>query len=160
VSVLRRLKEVVDIYLPDFKYGDDKISFKYSKVKHYSRIAFLAIKEMLRQKGKLEMEKNGLAQKGVIVRHLILPNNLENSYLVLDKLSLLDLNLYISLLGQYVPCYEAKNFPEINRELTKEEFNNVLQHFLELGFHNGWIQEPGKGENLVPDFTKSNPFSV
>ena len=158
IKIIRKIKNVVDIYLPDFKYGDDKIGLRYSGIKNYSEIALKAISEMLKQKGELTIDKNGLAQKGVIVRHLILPNNIENSYLALEKLSHLSLNLYLSLLGQYTPCYKASYYPEINRDLTQEEFEKVFQYMIKIGFHNGWVQEPGKGKNLVPDFNKGNPF--
>ena len=157
--ILKKLEGLIDIYLPDFKYGDDEVGLKYSGIENYSEITSLAISEMIKQNGMLKFDKNGIAEKGIIVRHLILPNNIENSYLALEKLSRLSLDLYISLLGQYIPCYKAKEFPEVNRKLTEEEFDNVFRYFLKLGFHNGWVQEAGRGENLTPDFNKKNPFT-
>ena len=158
LHIIRELEGLIDIYLPDFKYGDDKVGLKYSGIKNYPEIAFLAISEMIKQNGMLKFDKNGIAKKGIIVRHLILPNNIENSYFVLRKLSHLSLDLYVSLLGQYTPCYRVGEFPEINRKLTEEEFNHVFQYLLSLGFHNGWVQEPGKGDDLVPDFNRPHPF--
>ena len=156
-EAIQQLKGIVDIYLPDFKYGDDKLAQKYSKVSNYSSIAFRAIKEMFSQVGLLQI-KNGIAQKGVIIRHLILPSNVNNSLLALDKLREIDKDLTISLMSQYVPVYQAYKYPEINRPVNQREKERVYNYFKKLGFHNGWIQlEPE--DDLLPDFTKKNPFS-
>ena len=157
IDDLKRLKGLVDIYLPDFKYGDDKIAWKYSRAKNYSAVALQSIKEMFAQVGILKIGSNGVAQKGVIVRHLILPNNLENSFLSLRLLSKISKDLMISLMSQYYPVYKAKEYPEINRKLTQEEFTQVYNYFKKIGFHSGWIQEGGD-DNLLPDFQKKNPF--
>lgn len=157
VSVLREMKGLIDIYLPDFKYGDDKIAWRYSGVKHYSSTALKAIREMFSQVGLLKLDKNSLARKGIIVRHLILPNNIENSFLALKMLSTISRDITLSLMSQYCPVYKAKDYPEINRKVTKEEFTKVFNYFLSLGFHDGWTQE-NANDNLLPDFRKKNPF--
>jgi len=176
VSMLKKLDGLVDIYLPDFKYGNNELGFKYSGIKNYVEKAKTAIKEMLRQVGNLKLSKDEIAQKGVLVRHLILPNNIENSLKVLEYLKEIDNNLYISLMSQYEPINKAKDFPEIrtcslrsrtlflalleiNRNITKEEFKRVFDYFKELGFENGWVQEMGSNAILMPDFTKDNPFN-
>jgi putative pyruvate formate lyase activating enzyme len=159
VDLLQKLQGLVDVYLPDFKYGNDELGFKYSGVKNYAEKATAAIQEMLKQVGHLQLSSKNIAQKGVIVRHLILPNNVENSLRVLDYLKEIDKNLWISLMAQYEPLYKAKNFPEINRNIIQEEFEAVLHHWQELGFHHGWTQEIGSNLSLLPDFTRENPFA-
>ena len=159
VDLLQKLQGLVDVYLPDFKYGNDELGFKYSGVKNYAEKATAAIQEMLKQVGHLQLSSKNIAQKGVIVRHLILPNNVENSLRVLDYLKEIDKNLWISLMAQYEPLYKAKDFPEINRNITQEEFEAVLHRWQELGFHHGWTQEIGSNLSLLPDFTRENPFA-
>ncbi len=157
VSVLKRLKGLVDIYLPDFKYGDDKIAWRYSGVKNYSSIAFKAIQEMFSQVGLLKLDDNSIAKKGIIVRHLILPSNTENSFSVLKLLSQINKDIAVSLMNQYCPVYKAKDYPEINRKVIQEEFIKVLDYFSSLGFNNGWTQED-TDDTLLPDFQKKDPF--
>ena len=163
VEMLKTLEGLVDIYLPDFKYGNDELGFKYSGVKNYSQKAKAAIKEMLKQVGTLKLSKDEIAQKGVLIRHLILPNNIENSFLVLDILKEIEketgLNLYLSLMTQYEPTNKAKDFPEINRNITQKEFKTVYDYFQKSGFENGWVQEIDSHDILMPDFTKENPFN-
>lgn len=159
VPMLKKLEGLVDIYLPDFKYGDNELGFKYSGIKDYVEKTKVAIKEMLRQAGNLKLSKKEIAQKGVMVRHLILPNNIENSLKVLKYLKEIDSNLSISLMSQYEPTNKAKDFPEINRNITQEEFERVFDYFRVLGFENGWVQEMGSNATLMPDFTKDNPFN-
>jgi uncharacterized Fe-S radical SAM superfamily protein PflX len=104
--MLKELEGLVDIYLPDFKYSDDELALKYSGIKNYAQTTFEAIKEMWRQVGELKIE-NGTARKGLIVRHLILPNNTENSLGVLNLLTKIDTKIHISLMSQYQPFYKV-----------------------------------------------------
>lgn len=157
-QLLKKMEGLVDIYLPDFKYGDDKIALKYSNAKNYSKIAEKAIREMLRQVGNLKLER-GIAKKGIIVRHLILPDNLENSFEALKIIASVDKNIYLSLMNQYYPLHNAKKFSEINKPVSKEEFEKVLDFALSLGLENGWVQQEGSSKTLVPDFTKEKPFN-
>jgi len=159
VEMLKKLEGLVDIYLPDFKYGDNELGFRYSGVKNYAEKATEAIKEMLRQVGNLKLSKKEIAQNGVLVRHLILPNNIENSIKVLDLLKEINSDLYINLMTQYEPIGKAKDFPEINRIITQKEFETVFDHLIKLEFLNGWTQEMGSNDSLLPDFTKETPFS-
>lgn len=158
VKMLKGLQGLVDIYLPDFKYGSSALGWKYSGVKNYPHKAEKAIREMLRQVGHLKLSSSQIAKKGVLVRHLILPNHLENSFQVLDYLKKIDPKIDISLLTQYEPLYRAHEFKEINRRLTQEEFETVYHYFQTLGFRKGWYQEMGSSEIFVPDFTKPQPF--
>jgi len=155
--VLKQLGGLIDIYLPDFKYGDDKVAWRYSGVKKYSSVALKAIREMFYQVGLLKLDDNAIAQKGIIVRHLILPNNTKNSFLALKMLSKISRDITVSLMSQYCPVYKARYYPEINKKITQEEFKKVFNYFLSLGFHNGWTQE-NANDNLLPDFRKKNPF--
>ncbi len=159
MEILKKMRGKIDIYLPDFKYGDDEIGFKCSGIKNYSVVAAKALKEMLAQTGYLKIE-NELAVKGVIVRHLILPNNLENSFLALEKIAAVDRNLHLSLMSQYFPAHRAKSFPELSRPLIKEEFEAVCEKMEAIGFANGWFQELSSAPCLLPDFNKINPFNT
>jgi putative pyruvate formate lyase activating enzyme len=158
IEMLKEIEGVVDIYLPDFKYGIDEVGEKYSGIENYSRIAQEIIKEMIRQKGNLVI-KNGIAQKGVIVRHLVLPNNLKNSKKALEVLASIDKNIHLSLMSQYYPLNNASEYPEINRPLKKEEWQEICDYAISLGFENGWIQDELSNKILIPDFKKISPFS-
>lgn len=160
VAILKELAGLVNIYLPDFKYGDDAAGIKYSKVNNYSKVAKAALIEMLKQVGHIKIDSRGLAQEGIIVRHLILPNNLDNSFKALKILADIDKNFAISLMNQYHPLYRADIFPEINREVTLKEFETVFQYLLKQGMENGWVQEAESAARLIPDFLKNNPFST
>ena len=160
VSTLKQLEPFVDIYLPDFKYADDSLGEKLSKVPRYSRIAINAIAEMIRQKGNsLLLDKNGLARQGVIIRHLVLPGYVENS---IDALHLIrkhfGTQVTISVMSQYFPPDPVKNHPELGRKLFNAEYEAILQTIDNLGFENGFIQEMDSAENYIPDFDKENPF--
>ncbi len=158
VEMIRGLKGVVDIYLPDFKYGDDQLAKKYSGIDGYVEKAKAAIKEMLDQAGHLQVSEKGVARKGVIVRHLILPNNIRNSLMVLALLGEIDKNIYIHLMAQYEPLNRAKEFPELNRTIAQKELDQVFDRLVALGFENGWVQDLESHASLLPDFTKINPF--
>ncbi|KKQ40040.1 MAG: Radical SAM domain protein [Candidatus Magasanikbacteria bacterium GW2011_GWA2_37_8] len=158
IEILKQMEGLVDIYLPDFKYSDDDLAEKYSGIKNYFAITKTAIVEMYRQVGLLKI-KNNIATRGLIVRHLVLPSAIENSKKVLETIAKLDNNIHIALMNQYYPMYNAKNFSEINRPVSETEFNNVYDKLLDLGFTNGWVQGEKSQTNLIPDFTKSNPFS-
>jgi len=158
VYILKELAGLIDIYLPDFKYGDENAGYKYSNIKKYPLTAIRAIKEMLNQVGQLKFDESGLATRGMIIRHLVLPNNLENSFKALEMLARIDKNIYFSLMNQYVPLYRAREFNEINRQLSGVEYQQVVDYFYELGLANGWIQAGASQTTLVPDFKKEQPF--
>jgi putative pyruvate formate lyase activating enzyme len=159
IKILKEMEGLVDIYLPDFKYGDDALAFKYSGVKNYVKTAKESIKEMFRQVGNLKISEDGIAKRGVIVRHLILPNNLENSFKALEYIKEIDKDIYVNLMSQYEPVDGANDFAEINRTVTKKEFESVFDYLVKLGFENGWVQELESHSAFLPDFTKENPFA-
>ena len=154
VETIKKLDGYIDIYLPDLKYYDDDLAFKYSGVKNYFENATSAIKEMYNQVGSPVLDENGMMKKGLIIRHLVLPNNLQNSKDVLKWINdNIDKKVFVSVMAQYFPTNKAKDFPEINRKLTKEEYEEIENYLYSLDLDNGYIQELGEHEEeYVPDF--------
>ncbi len=147
VETLRMLEGYIDIYLPDFKYYYNELGKKYSNVENYFEIVTKAIKEMYRQVGTPKLNEKGIMQKGLMIRHLIIPNQIENSKQVLKWIKEnLDNNIYVSIMAQYFPTYKAKELDEINRKLTKQEYDEVENYLYELDLDNGYIQELGEHE--------------
>ena len=147
VETLKLLEGYVDIYLPDLKYYYDDLAKKYSKVDNYFEIATKAIQEMYRQVGAPVLDENGVMKKGLMIRHLILPNEVQNSKKVLKWVKEnIDSNVYVSIMAQYFPTYKAKEIPEIARKITKEEYEKVENYLYELDLENGYIQELGEHE--------------
>jgi len=157
LEILKEMVGLIDIYLPDFKYSNDELGFKYSGIKNYSSVADKAIREMYHQVGLFQEEK-GIGKRGLIVRHMVLPGALENSCGVLEILRKIDSQIHIALMNQYYPLYNAKKYPEINCIVTEKEFDEVYNKLLDLGFVNGWVQGEKSQEVFVPDFNKANPF--
>ncbi|MCL5090385.1 MAG: radical SAM protein [Patescibacteria group bacterium] len=150
---------IVDIYLPDFKYAFEDLAVKYSNAPGYPKIAQEAILEMQSQVGDLLIDENNIARKGLIVRHLVLPGYLENTKKCLEFIRSVSDNVNLSLMSQYNPTYKASEYPEINRLLIREEYDQVLGVIRDLEFKNGWVQEfGGVAECLNPDFKKEKPF--
>ena len=147
VETLKLLEGYIDVYLPDLKYAENELAFKYSKIDNYFEIATKAILEMIRQVGVPKFNTNGIIEKGVIVRHLVLPNNIENSKKVLKWIKEnLPKEVYISIMAQYFPTYKAKEIDDLNRKLTKEEWEEIQDYINELEFENGYVQELGEHE--------------
>ena len=147
VETLKLLEGYIDIYLPDLKYYYDELGKKYSKVDNYFEIATSAIKEMYRQVGIPQLNEKGIMQKGLMIRHLILPNQIENSKNVLKWIKEnMNNNIYVSIMAQYFPTYKARELDELNRKLTREEYEEVENHLYELNLENGYIQELGEHE--------------
>lgn len=147
VETLKLLEGYVDIYLPDLKYYYDELGKKYSKVDNYFEIATSAIKEMYRQVGAPKLNEQGVMQKGLMIRHLILPNQTENSKKVLNWIKEnIDNDVYVSVMAQYFPTYKAQELDELNRKLTREEYDEVENYLYELDLENGYIQELGEHE--------------
>lgn len=157
LEIIKAMDGLVDIYLPDLKYSNDDIALKYSGIKNYVETADSAIREMLRQVGHLQINEEGIATRGLLVRHLILPNNLENSFGVIDHLSKIDKNIQVSLMKQFSPMFRAANFPEINCLVTADEAEQIFNYLVAMDMH-GWIQEDDCPEIFIPDFRKPNPF--
>lgn len=153
VQNLKKLDGLVDIYLPDFKYSDDDLAWEYSHAKGYRKIAFDAISEMRRQQPDDLFGDDGMMQKGVIVRHLVLPNALENTKGVLQDISSIDDTMYVSLMGQYFPTPNVENHPILSRRITEDEYDQATQAFFDAGLQNGFSQELDSAtEEYVPDF--------
>ena len=165
VESLRTLEGLIDIYLPDFKYMDSAIAKAYSHAPDYPEVAEASLREMIRQVGAgLKVDDDGIAYRGLIVRHLVLPGHIDNSLAVLDKLSAISNQLStfnpirLSLMAQYFPPREGLPAP-LDRTFSAEEYGRVVARAEELGLTEGWIQELGAQENYRPDFTKEeNPF--
>ena len=147
VETIKMLEGYIDIYLPDLKYAEDNLGLEYSKVKNYFEIATTAIKEMYRQVGSPKLNNDGIIEKGLIIRHLILPSNIENSKKVLKWIKEnMDKDVYVSVMAQYFPTYKAKQIENINRKLTKEEYEEIENYLYDLDIENGYIQELGEHE--------------
>ena len=137
VETLKELEGYIDVYLPDFKYASNELGEKYSRVKNYYDYCLPAIKEMYRQVGAPKLDENGLIKKGLIIRHLILPNNVENTKKVLEIITQnFPPEVYISLMAQYFPTGDAKNIPELNRKISQEEYKQIEQYVEKLNIQN------------------------
>ena len=153
VQNLKKLDGLVDIYLPDFKYSDDDLAWEYSHAKVYRKIDFDLISEMRRQQPDDVFGDDGMMQKGVIVRHLVLPGALENTKGVLQDISSIDDTMYVSLMGQYFPTPNVENHPILSRRITEDEYDQATQAFFDAGLQNGFSQELDSAtEEYVPDF--------
>ena len=147
VETLKILEGYIDIYLPDLKYFYDELGKEYSKVNNYFEVATKAIKEMYRQVGIPKLDDNGIMKKGLMIRHLILPNQVENSKQVLKWIKEnIDNNVFVSIMAQYFPTYKAKEIEGLNRKLTKVEYEEVENYLYDLDLENGYIQELGDHE--------------
>lgn len=146
VETLKMLDGFVDIYLPDFKYSDNELGKRLSKVDNYFEIATEALKEMYRQTGKAVFNDEGIMQRGMIIRHLVLPNHILNSRRVLKWINENMHDVYVSVMAQYFPTYKAKEIDDINRKLTKEEYEQIENYLYRLDLENGYIQELGEHE--------------
>lgn len=158
-ELLDCLNGIIDIYLPDLKYFNNEKAIKYSRAENYFDVAINAITIMKNQVGDLIIDENDIAKSGIIIRHLVLPNNESDSYDILIELKERGfLNSYISLMSQYSPEFMAKDYNNINRKLYVKEYNEVLNFALDLGFENILGQEMESSENYLPDFRKDKPF--
>lgn len=154
VETLKLLEGYIDIYLPDLKYYYEELGKKYSNVNNYFEITTNAIKEMYRQVGQPRLNEKGIMEKGLMIRHLVLPNNIENSKQILKWIKEnIDNNVYISVMAQYFPTYKAKENKELNRKLTIREYEEIENYLYELDLQNGYIQGLGEHEEeYVPQW--------
>lgn len=154
VDALKLLENKVQIYLPDLKYSDDDLALKYSKAPNYFETATKAIREMFRQVGKCEFDEDGIMKKGVIIRHLILPNNLQNTKKVIDwvKDNFNEGDVLFSLMSQFTPN-KICEIPELSRRLTQEEYDEIEEYLFESGIEDGFMQELSSAkEEYIPPF--------
>ncbi len=153
VANLRKLEGLVDIYLPDFKYSDDAIAYEFSGAKNYALVAEKAVAEMRRQRPVDVFDGDGMMQKGVIVRHLVLPAQLPNTRGVLRKIAEIDDTVCVSLMGQYFPTAAVADHLTLGRRLTEEEYSRATEMFFEEGLSNGFCQDLDSAtQEYVPDF--------
>ncbi|NVO20725.1 MAG: radical SAM protein [Bacteroidetes bacterium] len=157
---IRGLENYIDVYLPDFKYADPELSYAYSRAKDYPRLALAAIKEMYRQKGStLLLDDKGHIEKGLIIRHLIMPGAVDNSFQVLKLIAgELSESVAISLMSQYWPTPKVECHPTLGRSLNRDEYEQVVEEMENLGFYKGWVQELESHSNYRPDFERDHPF--
>lgn len=154
VETLKGLEGLIDIYLPDMKYISPELSAKYSHAGDYFRYAKEAIKEMVRQIPAAEFNERGMMKRGIIVRHLVLPGCLEDSKRVIRYLYRnFGKHIYISIMNQYTPMREFPDMPELNRSLSAEEYEEIIDYAISLGVDQGFIQEgETAGESFIPAF--------
>lgn len=154
VETIDLLNGYIDVYLPDLKYYSKELSKKYSGIDNYFEVATKAIKRMYEQVGTASFNEDGTIQKGVIIRHLVLPNHILNSKHILKWVKEnLPSDIYISVMAQYFPTYKAKQDELINRKLTKKEYKQIEECLYMLDLENGYIQELGDHEEeYVPSF--------
>ncbi|MGA2586361.1 MAG: radical SAM protein [Candidatus Aminicenantales bacterium] len=159
IEVVEKLAGIVDIYLPDLKYFSSRVSQKYSGAGDYFENAGLAIQEMFVQQPELVLDEQDTARRGLIIRHLILPGQTDDSLAILDWIAKnLPLTISLSLMSQYRPSFRAPD--DIRRPLSGEEYRAVVSRARQLGFENLFLQPElfGPDDHLVPDFNRAEPF--
>jgi putative pyruvate formate lyase activating enzyme len=159
VKTLKELDGVISIYLADIRYASNELGRKYSRVRNYADHAREAIIEMQRQVGDLIVDEEGIAQKGLIIRHLILPNGIagseESLRWLVEKVSP---RVAVSIMSQYYPAHRAYKYKELNRKISPQEYREVVELAEKLGIENGWLQGMASTESYRPDFTDEEPF--
>ncbi len=142
IETLRLLDGIVDIYLPDLRYGDDKAAVQYSVAPHYVEVNRAAVQEMYRQVGNLVTDEHGIAKRGLIIRHLILPGGLSGTESVMKFLAEeISEDVFISLMSQYFPAYRSSDHEEINRRINEKEYDEAYDIKMRYGLKNGWVQD-------------------
>ncbi len=140
-ETLSLMEGIIDIYLADMRYDDPENSFKYSNVKDYPQVSRVAVKEMFSQVGHLMVDEYGIAQRGLIVRHLVLPGSIAGSREIFRFISQeISHKVHVSLMSQYFPSYRASEYPELNRPITKKEYKDALEMLEKFGLTEGWRQ--------------------
>ncbi len=158
IETIKALDGYIDVYLPDLKYFYDEIAIKYSNAPNYFDVATKAIQEMYRQVGKVELDKDGIIKKGVIIRHLILPNYIQNSKNILKWIKDdMPNSVFVSIMAQYFPTYKAKKDNLLNRKVSLKEYNEIQNYIYKIGLENGYIQDlEDCEEGYVPNFNFEN----
>ena len=157
-EALRQIRGLVDIYLPDLKYLDNVMARSYSAVDDYAEVIAGVLTEMLNQVGHLELDEEGIARRGLLVRHLVLPGGMENSRRCLRFLAKLAPAITVSLMSQYSPQYRAAAHPALNRPLSAAEYEEITEYALDLGLLNVFVQELTSQGQYLPDFEHDQPF--
>ena len=154
VETLRSLAGLIDIYLPDFKYADPALAARYSAAPDYPEVARAALCEMVAQCGEPTLDENGLMTRGVIVRHLMLPNAYRNSHDAVKYLATFGKSIYISLMSQYTPMPGiGERFPELDAPVRDKDYRRLVAYAVRLGIEQAFVQEGGAvGESFIPSF--------
>ncbi|MBN2808510.1 MAG: radical SAM protein [Deltaproteobacteria bacterium] len=160
VAALRRIRGLVDIYLPDLKCLDNALGRRFSGVDDYAEIVPAVLSEMLAQVGHLQINPDGVATRGLLVRHLVLPGSLDNSKACLELLAAISPEIYVSIMAQYSPQYKAHALPPLNRPLRAVEYEAIVDYALDLGLENAYIQELESQQHYLPDFARESPFTM
>ncbi len=161
LETLKLLDGIIDIYLPDIKYGNDNTAFRYSKCTDYVSHSMSAILEMKRQVGHLILDDHGIAKKGLIIRHLVLPNGLSDSDECLRFISEeVGAQTFISAMSQYFPANKAFKHPLLARPIRESEYEKVLGWLEKFGLDNGWMQQYSSRDYYCPDFEREQPFAL
>ncbi len=158
VDSLRQIRGLVDVYLPDIKYLSNDLGQRYSGAADYADIIPGVLREMLDQVGHLELDGDGIARRGLLVRHLVLPGCVDDSRNCLAFLAGLSRDTHVSIMSQYSPQHRAAGYPEINRTLTASEYDEVTDYAIELALENAFIQELDSRHRYLPDFDLDHPF--
>lgn len=158
-EIIRQLEGWIDIYMPDVKFGTDETAFALSRAEHYVDHTMTALAEMARQVGDRLILHEGIAEHGLIVRHLVLPGMLDNSLAVVNLIaSFLSTRVTLSLMSQYTPIPKVAAHPDLHRRITREEYETIVDYALDRGFENIYIQDVDE-RHLSPDFSKDTPFA-
>lgn len=156
-KILRRIDGMVQIYLPDFKYGIEEAGREFSAVRDYPRHALASLREMVRQVGDTLEIDDGVARRGILLRHLVLPGGAESSLAALRMIRGISPSIPLSLMAQYTPTPAVRSHPLLGRRVTRREYERVVNAALDLGFEEIYTQEVD-GRDLAPDFAKETPF--
>jgi putative pyruvate formate lyase activating enzyme len=160
VDALRQIRGLVDIYLPDIKYLDNELGQAFSAVDDYADVVPGVLREMLDQVGHLVVDDDGLAVSGLLVRHLVLPDCLDNSRRCLSFLAGLSPDIAVSIMAQYSPQHRASDHARINRTLTEDEYDAIIEVALDLGLENAFVQELESQDHYLPHFDLEQPFEL
>jgi putative pyruvate formate lyase activating enzyme len=158
VEALKEIRGLIDIYMPDIKYMEREPARRYSGAVDYPEIIPAVLQEMFDQTGPLKTDKKGIATRGLLVRHLVLPGLVENSRKCLEVVAGISHEIPVSLMSQYSPQHKAARFPEINRTLSAKEYRKVVDYALSLGLETLFTQDISSQNNYLPDFDREKPF--
>jgi len=158
VAMLRQIRGLVDIYLPDIKYLENDLGKQFSAVDDYADVIPDVLREMLDQVGHLELDDDGVAVRGLLVRHLVLPGCLSNSRKCISFLADLSPEITVSLMSQYSPQHRAGDYPQIDRRLTEEEYDDITDYAIDVGLDNVFVQELESQDHYLPSFERTDPF--
>jgi putative pyruvate formate lyase activating enzyme len=162
-QLIKMLNGVVDIYMPDARYSSSDAAEKYSGIKNYVRYNRQSLKEMYSQVGELKLDSNGIAIKGLLVRLLVMPDNIGGIRETLDFIkNELSTDVYLSIMAQYHPAYKARNYPELHRKITAGEYLEIVKYAEKIGFNFGWTQDHislnSNKDLFMPNFKDKDVF--